>query len=180
MQDHSHRFLFLSATAMMCAAAVYGSQAGPTLLLPDRPTPAIAQSPFVASSETHGAAQSVGFVHAVGFRTSQTAPQTDADPPVNERAEPSTASVVPNDASCPAANAAALLSPPTVNSAIGSPTPIERTALPRQGLTGAALGTGSSCPPGHDDGTVQKLPSAAGDSRNPKGASALSGGFTRP
>jgi hypothetical protein len=180
MQDRSHRFLFLSATAIMCAAAVYGSQAGPTLLLPDRPMPAIVQTPFAASSETHGAAQSVGFVHAVGFRTSEIASQTDPDSPGNERAEPSTASVVPNDASCPAANAAALVSPPTVNSAIGSPTPIERTVLPRQGLTGAALGTGSSCPPGRDDGALQKVPSAAGDSRNPKGASALSGGFARP
>jgi hypothetical protein len=174
MQDHSHRFLFLGATAIMCAVAVYGSQAGPAMLLPeDRPASTIAQAPFVASTEAHGP------LRRVSFRTSESAPQTHTDSPLDEAAQPGTASVVPNDASCPAADAAALISPPSVGGAIGSPTPIERTVLPRQGLTGAALGTGSSCPPARD-GSVQKIPSAAADSLNRKAAGAMPGGVSRP
>jgi hypothetical protein len=175
MQDHSHRFLFLSATALMCAALVYGSRAGPTLLLPDVPPPqsAIAKPPTV-SSAAHGA------VRSVSFRTSEAAPQTNGNSPVDEATQPGTASVVPNDASCPAADAAALVSPPSVNAGIGSPTPIERTALPRQGLTGAALGTGSSCPPGRNNDAAHKKPSAAADSLTPHGAGALSRGAARP
>jgi hypothetical protein len=174
MQDHSHRFLFLSATALMCAAVVYGSRAGPTLLLPDAPPQsAVAKTPTV-SRDAHGAVQSVS------FRTSETAPQTNANPPVDEAAQPGTASVVPNDASCPASDAAALVSPPSVNAVIGSQTPIKRTALSRQGLTGAALGTGSSCPPGRDNEAAHKMPSAAADLLTPKGAGALSRGIARP
>jgi hypothetical protein len=172
--DHSHRFLFLGATAVMCAAVVYGSQAGPALLLPeDRPGSSIAQAPFVASTEVLGALRSVS------FRTSESAPQTHADSPLDEAAQPGTASVVPNNASCPAADAAALISPPSVNGAIGSQTPIERSVLPRQGLTGAALGTGSSCPPAHD-ASVQKIPSAAADSLNRRAAGALPGPVSGP
>ena len=33
MQDHSHRLLFLGLTGLMSIAALYGSEAGPTLLL---------------------------------------------------------------------------------------------------------------------------------------------------
>ena len=33
MQDHSHRLLFLALTGLMSAAAFYGSEAGPTLLV---------------------------------------------------------------------------------------------------------------------------------------------------
>ena len=33
MQDHSHKFLFLGLTGLMSAAAVWGSEAGPTLLV---------------------------------------------------------------------------------------------------------------------------------------------------
>jgi hypothetical protein len=33
MQDHSHKLLFLGLTALMSAAAFYGSEAGPTLLI---------------------------------------------------------------------------------------------------------------------------------------------------
>ena len=33
MQDHSHRLLFLGLTGLMSVAALYGSQAGPTLLI---------------------------------------------------------------------------------------------------------------------------------------------------
>ena len=179
MQDHSHRFLFLSATALMCAAVVYGSRAGPTLLLPDVAMQfAVAKTPTV-SSDGHGAVQSVSF-RTSETATSETARQTSANPPVDEAAQPGTASVVPNDASCPAADAAALVSPPSVNAAVVSSTPIERTAPPRQGLTGAALGTGSSCPPGRDNGAAHKLPSAAADSLTPKGAGALSRGIARP
>jgi len=40
MQDHSHKFLFLALTGVMSAAALYGSQAGPTLLMGNDPAPA--------------------------------------------------------------------------------------------------------------------------------------------
>jgi hypothetical protein len=33
MQDHSHKLLFLGLTGLMSAAAVWGSEAGPTLLV---------------------------------------------------------------------------------------------------------------------------------------------------
>ena len=33
MQDHSHRLLFLGLTGLMSLAALYGSEAGPTLLV---------------------------------------------------------------------------------------------------------------------------------------------------
>ena len=33
MQDRSHKLLFLGLTALMSAAAFYGSEAGPTLLI---------------------------------------------------------------------------------------------------------------------------------------------------
>jgi len=33
MQDHSHKLLFLGLTGLMSVAALYGSEAGPTLLV---------------------------------------------------------------------------------------------------------------------------------------------------
>ena len=174
MQDHSHRLLFLAATGLMCAVTVYGSQAGPGLLLPDSSSAMTAQfdEPIKGSS-------SARLSQAISFQTLQSSDQTEDTTTANEKGERSTASVVPNDASCPAANAAALVSPPSVNSVIGSPTPIEKTALPRQGLTGTALGTGSSCPPRHDVQTPN-LPSTAADSLNSKDGNALSPGAPGP
>jgi hypothetical protein len=82
--------------------------------------------------------------------------------------------VVPNRSSCPAADASALVSPPTVNGAIGSPTPLETAAPPAQIATDAALGTGSSCPPPRQDTHIAakaQLPGAA--SPHPQGENAL-------
>ena len=39
MQDHSHRFLFLGLTGLMSAAALWGSEAGPTLMVGKDATP---------------------------------------------------------------------------------------------------------------------------------------------
>lgn len=45
MQDHSHRLLFLGLTGLMSAAALYGSEAGPTLLMGnDAARPALSES----------------------------------------------------------------------------------------------------------------------------------------
>ena len=170
MQDHSHRFLFLAATGVMCAISVYASQAGPTLLLPDR----FGASTAPVSEET----DSASLRQPIRFQKLESESQTADVAPANQTE--SSASVVPNDASCPAANAAALVSPPTVNTVIGSPTPIERTALPRQGLAGPALGTGSSCPPRRDIETPRALSATDGTSLNPKDRSALSGGIAGP
>ena len=50
MQDHSHRLLFLGLTGLMSVAALYGSEAGPTLLLGnDAARPALSAS--LAGSE---------------------------------------------------------------------------------------------------------------------------------
>jgi hypothetical protein len=177
MQDHSHRFLFLAATGLMCAMSVYGSQAGPTLLLPERFNAATADE---TSSSAPSAILAATHAQPIVFRTAEADAATEDVARSEEQTEHSSASVVPNDASCPADDAAALVSPPSVNGAIGSPTPIEKAALPREGLTGATLGTGSSCPPRHGVETARKSPSAAADSLNPKDRSALSAGVAGP
>lgn len=74
MQDRSHKLLFFGLTALMSAAAFYGSEAGPTLLIGnDVPPPAagavftpgvehapldrthLSQAPFAAKLATVGA-----------------------------------------------------------------------------------------------------------------------------
>jgi hypothetical protein len=173
MQGNSHRLLFLGATAIMCAVALYGSQAGPTLLLPPDKSASRNETPFADWKEEHGT------LRHVKFETTDAAQTGVNSSALEEAPMPGAVSVVPNGTSCPAADAAALVSPPSVNAAIGSPTPIEKTALPRQGLVGAALGTGSSCPPARDV-AVQKIPSAAMDSPSLKTTAALPGGVSRP
>jgi hypothetical protein len=45
MQDHSHKLLFLGLTGLMSVAALYGSEAGPTLLVStDGAQPAVSAS----------------------------------------------------------------------------------------------------------------------------------------
>jgi hypothetical protein len=174
MQDHSHKLLFLALTGAMCAASLYGSQAGPSLFLSDTvPEVTVAES-SIASGGRHG------FAHAVAFRTAQTGSQneeTSTDEVATPSAatavpKPSTASVVPNKSSCPAADAGALVSPPTVNGAIGSPTPLE-TARSAQIATDAVLGTGSSCPPARHESDLAATPLPGAISANPQGPNAL-------
>jgi hypothetical protein len=51
MQDHSHKLLFLGLTGLMSIAALYGSEAGPTLLVDtDGARPALSAS-FTRSEE---------------------------------------------------------------------------------------------------------------------------------
>jgi hypothetical protein len=125
MQDHSHKMLFLGASALMCAAAMFGSQAGPWLLVNEQGAP-------------------VQFASDTGLRS-------DADggsvflPVADVQNHRSTATIVPNGTSCPAGNAARLISPAGVPPT-GTPTP----QPPLQ--SGATLGTGSSCPPPRADG----------------------------
>jgi len=46
MQDHSHRFLFLGLTGLMSAAAFWGSEAGPTLMVGKDATPSAINAGF--------------------------------------------------------------------------------------------------------------------------------------
>lgn len=174
MQDHSHKFFFLAATGLMCAATMYGSEAWPSFLLPeDRVETSIAESPDSA------AGRSLGLAQAVSFRTSDTLPREETTP-IIAASPPSTATVVPNRTSCPA-DADALLSPPSVNGAIASPTPAERPAPPTQALTGAALGTGSSCPPARPDtGLAAETPAPPSASLNSQAANRLPRAATHP
>ena len=74
MQDHSHRLLFLGLTGLMSAAALYGSEAGPTLLIGgERAQPALSASftrseerasPFVAAKPQPRASICPGSVNA--------------------------------------------------------------------------------------------------------------------
>ena len=119
-----------------------GAQWAPSLLLPDdRADVAVTMSSIATQPER-------GFVRAVNLETSPPRLHGDEARADAATAAPSsgTASVVPNRVSCPAADAAALLSPLTVNGAVGSPTPAERPAAD------AVVGTGSSCPPARREG----------------------------
>jgi hypothetical protein len=51
MQDRSHKLLFLGLTALMSAAAFYGSEAGPTLLIGNDVTPPAAGAGFTPRDE---------------------------------------------------------------------------------------------------------------------------------
>jgi hypothetical protein len=140
MRDHSHRFLFLAATGLMCATTILGSQFGPSLLLPDNRSAA----PYAAAGVV-GTQPGNALIQTVNLSTPGS--RSPGGESVVNKANPSgTASVVPNRNSCPAADAATLLSPPTANGAIGSPPPVEQNAAP---ITDAELGTGSSCPANH-------------------------------
>ena len=51
MQDHSHKLLFLGATALMCVAALYAAQVGPTLFAGSQGSAAAAVSRAVERAE---------------------------------------------------------------------------------------------------------------------------------
>ena len=51
MQDRSHKLLFLGLTALMSAAAFYGSEAGPTLLIGNDVPPVVAGAGFTPRDE---------------------------------------------------------------------------------------------------------------------------------
>ena len=51
MQDHSHRFLFLGLTGVMSAAALWGSEAGPTLMVGKDATPLAINASFTPRAE---------------------------------------------------------------------------------------------------------------------------------
>jgi hypothetical protein len=186
MQDHSHKFIFLALTGAMCAASLYGSQAGPSLFLSDtRPVFAVAEA-LMTSGGPHGFAHAAPFSQ-VGFtaeaaQLNEETPTDDVVPPTDTAvSKPSTATVVPNKSSCPAADASALVSPPTVNGAIGSPTPLETAAPSAQIATDAVLGTGSSCPPvRHDTHMAPKAPLPGAISPNPRADNALPQAVAHP
>jgi hypothetical protein len=51
MQDRSHKLLFLGLTALMSAAAFYGSEAGPTLMIGNDVPPAAVGAVFTPRNE---------------------------------------------------------------------------------------------------------------------------------
>jgi|SRR5882672_3694796 len=53
MRDRSHKLVFLGLTALMSAAAVYGSETGPTLLISKDVPPSVAGAGFTPADE-HG------------------------------------------------------------------------------------------------------------------------------
>lgn len=163
VQDRSHKLFFLTATAFMCAASIYGSQAGPTMLLSE-------DGPNFRSAE---------LVPAGMPPLAQLAIFTMSGPEDTPRegnsAPQGTATIIPNATSCPV-DGRALVSPPSVNSAIGSRTPIEKTLSPSQALSDAAIGTGSSCPsPRLDAGKAENLTPRGILSASPPRANTLSG-----
>jgi hypothetical protein len=157
MQDQSHRLFFLAATAAMCAASLYGSQAGPMLFLPGA-RPGLA----VSRADITPAAVGQGLARAVNFLASADSHNQSGEAPTAEETLRNTATIVPNKTSC-LPNGGALVSPPAVNSAIGNVG--GAAARPAQIPTDAVLGTGSSCPPARGEiGLVEKkaMPSPNG------------------
>jgi len=51
MRDHSHRFLFLGLTGVMSAVALWGSEAGPTLMVGKDATPQAINAGFTPRAE---------------------------------------------------------------------------------------------------------------------------------
>ena len=51
MRDHSHRFLFLGLTGVMSAVALWGSEAGPTLMVGKDATPQAINAGFTPRVE---------------------------------------------------------------------------------------------------------------------------------
>ena len=152
MQDPSHRLLFLAGTGVMCALAMYASQAGPLFLL-DEATAAPGDRVLSVYDLRAIIPASFSAEPSAGERVAEGGAQKPAG----------TASVVPNGTSCPAANAIALLSPPSVNSAIGKPKPGEITAAQLPTSTGTPLGAGSNCPPARADAGLSATPSLSLD-----------------
>jgi hypothetical protein len=155
MHDHSHKLLFLTATALMCAIAMYGSQTGPARLSATAQATSFTPDALASTNEPI-ASEEPGFL-------------------ANEVPPPSTATVLPNGVSCPAANVGTLLSPPSVNETIGPPPPAK--PLPRaEAQTGAVLGTGTACPPAAGDRIASKpdsLTEIAPEARSPIAVSPL-------
>src|SRR5258705_8899768 len=65
MQDHSHKLLFLGLTGLMSIAALYGSEAGPTLLVGTDGSP-----PARSASLTSGEASASQFAAKLAPDTS--------------------------------------------------------------------------------------------------------------
>jgi len=136
MQDTSNRLLFLALTGAMCAAAMYGSEAGPVLF-------ATAASVQPAHAEAPDAAPIVFTAPMPDRKQSEPSRQS---PPTHDLG---TATVVPNGTSCPGPAARALVSPPAAGPKPAAGQSMSKfTAPPSQP---ASPGTGSGCPPTQAD-----------------------------
>jgi len=127
VQDHSHKLLFMAATGGMCAVVLFGSQAATSLLFPDSD---------LRTADIFTPAAYVGLPadEAIRSEKGRSSPSDKAG-----------ASVLPNSAGCPAADA--LVAPPPVNDRIGREPDGVAPSTPAQAHTNAILGTGSACPP---------------------------------
>jgi len=126
VQDHSHKLLFMAATGAMCAIVVFGSQAATSLLFPGSE---------LGTAEIFSPAVYVGLPADEAIRSEKGRSSSNK----------AGASVLPNSASCPAADA--LVAPPAVNDRIGREPDGVAPSTPAQAHTNAILGTGSACPP---------------------------------
>jgi hypothetical protein len=146
VHDRSHKLLFAVGCASMCAALLYASQTMPALLGPPAQRAAsVATGPELRDFHSGSADQSIAFVSAEENRGTSPAGAGD------DRS-PSTATVLPNATSCPSADLGALAPRPVQPPVETAPVDAGPAQAPMQ--SGAALGTGSGCPPQPSDARV--------------------------
>jgi hypothetical protein len=162
MQDQSHKALFVGISALMCAVCLYGSEAVRALLEPDDGTPMVS-TPGMRDFKPAGDA-----VLAMDQGSTRNA-RSD----IRKDTSPSTATVLPNGSSCPAANLGTAVSPAAQGPAIAPAPGIAPPSPPLQ--TGSAVGTGSSCPPQRNDARVVPPTPVPGKTSNPLAANAPPG-----
>ena len=148
MRDHTHKFemaLFLTVGALFGVASMYASQFAPLLFAGSdqvqearavRVAPSIPESAPATSGALKISLSSADATQGFG-------PYTD-EPEKGRNVEPGV-SVVPNATSCPSTAAGALSQPLTA-----APAPQANPQRPPL-QNGAALGTGTGCPPAAPD-----------------------------
>jgi hypothetical protein len=162
VHDRSHKLLFAVGCASMCAAVLYASQTMPALLGPPAQRAAsVATGPELRDFHSGSADQSIAFVSAEENRGTSPAGAGD------DRS-PSTATVLPNATSCPSADLGALASRPAQRPVETPPLAATPAQPPLQ--SGAALGTGSSCPPQRSNTRVVPPGAVAGRPQEPLAA----------
>jgi hypothetical protein len=164
VQDHSHKLLFIGGAALMCAASLYASQTMPALLGPTEETSAsVPAGPELRDFRSGSPGQNIAFLSAEANRPNIATSADTAD-----KAPRSTATVLPNGTSCPSADLGALTSPPAQRPVEAPPLAAAPPQPPLQ--SGAALGTGSSCPPQRSDTRIVPPAPVAGRPQDPLAA----------
>jgi len=125
VRDVRNKLMFLAATGAMWAVVAYGAQID-TLWFGPKEAPETAQAlPATA-----------------GLFAARAREEEEKQSSASARGS---ASVLPNNASCPAPGA--LVSPPSTDKLIGKEGPSVTDGAPAQAPNNANLGTGSPCPP---------------------------------